>query len=63
MKKRLVRKDKKFLGVCGGLGDYFDKDPTFIRILFIASVLLFGTGILLYFIMAIVMPDETNSPN
>lgn len=42
-----------------GLGDYFDQDPTFIRILFVASVLLFGTGVLLYIIMAIVMPDET----
>jgi phage shock protein C len=60
MQKRLVRKNKKFLGVCGGLGDYFDQDPTFIRILFVASVLLFGTGVLLYIIMAIVMPEEAN---
>ena len=60
MKKRLVRKNKKFLGVCGGLGDYFGQDPTLIRIIFVASVLLFGSGILLYIIMAIVMPDETN---
>ena len=59
MQKRLVRKNKKFLGVCGGLGDYFDQDPTLIRILFIAAVLLFGTGVLLYIVMAIVMPDET----
>jgi phage shock protein C len=60
MQKRLVRKNKKFLGVCGGLGDYFDQDPTFIRILFVASVLLFGSGVLLYIIMAIVMPEEAN---
>lgn len=59
MQKRLVRKNKKFLGVCGGLGDYFDQDPTLIRILFVAAVLLFGTGVLLYVVMAIVMPDET----
>ncbi len=59
MQKRLVRKNKKFLGVCGGLGDYFDQDPTLIRILFVAAVLLFGTGVLLYIVMAIVMPDET----
>ncbi len=59
MQKRLVRKDKKIFGVCGGLGDYFDQDPTLIRILFIAAVLLFGTGVLLYIIMAIAMPDET----
>lgn len=60
MKKRLVKKNKKIFGVCGGLGEYFNTDPTLIRILFVASVLLLGTGILLYIIMAIVMPDETN---
>jgi phage shock protein C len=59
MQKRLVKKDKKIFGVCGGLGDYFDIDPTIVRVLFVASVLLFGTGILLYIIMAIVMPDES----
>ncbi len=60
MQKRLVKKNKKLFGVCGGLGEYFNTDATLIRILFVASVLLFGTGILLYIIMAIVMPDETN---
>jgi phage shock protein C len=59
MQKRLVKKDKKLLGVCGGLGDYFDVDPTIVRILFVAGVLLFGSGILLYIIMAIIMPDES----
>lgn len=58
--KKLVKKDKKIFGVCGGLGDYFEIDPTIIRILFIASVLLFGGGVLLYLIMAIVMPDESS---
>jgi len=62
MNKRLVRKDKKFLGVCGGLGDYFDQDPVLFRVLFVAAVLLFGSGVLLYFILAIVMPDETKLP-
>jgi len=58
MKKRLVKKEKKIFGVCSGLGEYFDIDPTIIRVLFLASVLLFGTGVLLYIILAIVMPDE-----
>ncbi len=61
MKKRLVKKEKKIFGVCSGLGDYFDIDPTVIRILFLAGVLLFGTGILLYIILAIVMPDESSA--
>ncbi len=59
MKKRLVKKEKKIFGVCSGLGDYFDIDPTIIRVIFLASVLLFGTGLLLYIILAIVMPDES----
>ena len=58
MVKKLVKKDKKIAGVCGGLGDYFEIDPTLIRVLFLASVLIFGTGILLYIILAVVMPDE-----
>ena len=57
MQKRLVKKDKKIFGVCGGLGEYFDIDPTIVRIIFLASVLIFGTGLLLYLILAIVMPD------
>ncbi len=61
MKKRLVKKDKKIFGVCSGLGEYFEIDPTIVRILFLASVLLFGTGVLLYIILAIVMPDEPTS--
>ena len=56
MQKRLVKKDKKIFGVCGGLGEYFDIDPTIVRIIFLASVLIFGTGLLLYLILAIVMP-------
>ena len=59
MKKRLVKKERKIFGVCSGLGDYFDIDPTVVRVLFLASVLLFGTGLLLYIILAIVMPDES----
>ena len=61
MQKRLVKKDKKIAGVCGGLGAYFDIDPTLVRVLFLASVLIFGTGILLYIILAIVMPDEESA--
>ena len=61
MHKKLVKKDKKIAGVCGGLGDYFDIDATLIRVLFLASVLMFGTGVLLYIILAIVMPDETTA--
>lgn len=49
--------DRVLLGVCGGLGDYFNIDSTIIRIIFI--ILAFnGIGILLYIIMALIMPNE-----
>jgi phage shock protein PspC (stress-responsive transcriptional regulator) len=58
MHKRLVKGEKKLFGVCSGVAAYFDIDPTVVRLLFVASVLLFGTGLLLYLIMAIVMPEK-----
>jgi len=58
MAKRLVKGEKKLFGVCSGLADYLDIDPTVIRILFIAGFLFFGTGLLLYIIMAFVMSDK-----
>ncbi len=58
MQKKLVRKDKKIFGVCGGLGDYFGIDPTIIRVLFLIAVIGYGGGLLLYLILAIVMPEE-----
>lgn len=58
MAKRLVKGDKKIFGVCSGLADYFDLDPTVMRLIFIVAFLFFGTGLLLYIIMALVMPDK-----
>jgi len=59
MEKRLVKsKEQKIFGVCGGLGDYFSIDPTIIRIAFLLGFVMFGTGLLLYIILAIVMPSE-----
>jgi phage shock protein PspC (stress-responsive transcriptional regulator) len=58
MAKRLYKgSDKKLFGVCSGLGDYFDIDPTIIRVIFVFAFLVFGTGLLLYIILAIVMTD------
>ena len=58
MQKKLVRKDKKIFGVCGGLGDYFGIDPTIVRVLFLVMVIGYGSGLLLYIILALVMPVE-----
>ncbi|MGE5530718.1 MAG: PspC domain-containing protein [Bacteroidota bacterium] len=59
--KKLYRSnsDKMIAGVCGGLGKYFGIDPTLIRLVFALLVVFgVGSGILLYIILAIVMPLE-----
>ena len=43
--------DKKIAGVCGGLAEYFDLDPTLVRVLWLLLVLFAGTGVLVYFIL------------
>ena len=45
-------------GVAGGLAEYFDIDPTLVRILFAVSVAFGGTGILAYVILWIVVPEQ-----
>jgi phage shock protein C len=54
--KKLSRKEGKILGVCAGLGDHFDLDPTIVRIAFILFSFFGGSGILLYLILALIMP-------
>lgn len=54
--KKLVRKQGKLLGVCAGLGDYFDLDPTVVRVAFLLLLFFAGGGVLLYLILALVMP-------
>ena len=56
--KRLYRSstEKKILGVCGGIAEYFNVDPTLIRLGVVAIALMFGTGLLAYLIAAFVMP-------
>mgnify|MGYP000996438300 FL=1 len=59
--KRFYRSkdEKKIAGVCGGLGEYFDKDPVFFRIIFVLITFFPPTcGILLYLIMWFVVPKK-----
>ncbi|MFP4111715.1 MAG: PspC domain-containing protein [Candidatus Woesearchaeota archaeon] len=51
------KQNRVIAGVCGGLGEYFDIDPTIIRLLFVLAF-FFGSGFLAYIIMWIVMPEE-----
>ena len=48
--------DHKIVGVCGGLGEYFQMDSLFFRILFLVIILLGGMGILIYLVMWIIVP-------
>lgn len=60
MKKRLYKSstDKKVCGVCGGIANYFDVDPTAIRLIWVIFTLVGGSGLIAYIIAAIIMPDE-----
>ena len=49
-------KDKKLCGVCGGIAEYFDMDPTVVRVIWLVLVLCAGTGLLAYIIAALLMP-------
>ena len=65
MNKKLYRSiaNKKLCGVCGGIGEYFDLDPTLIRILWIVFAFLGGSGLLAYIICAIIMQTQDQLPN
>jgi phage shock protein PspC (stress-responsive transcriptional regulator) len=55
---RRSRQDRVIGGVCGGLGRYFNTDPIFFRIGFIALAFLGGAGLLLYLAALLLMPAE-----
>ncbi len=58
--KRLYRSrtDRILGGVCGGLADYFNLDPSLVRLLWVIFCLGFGTGVLAYIIAWIIIPEE-----
>ena len=64
MKNRIYRsRDERVIwGVCGGLGKYFDVDPTLIRIIAVLTLFCAFTGILIYIILAIIIPLEPYEP-
>lgn len=61
MKKKLLRsvRDRKLGGVCGGLAEYFDIDPTIVRLAWaFVSLVSVGVGVLAYFIAWIIVPED-----
>jgi phage shock protein C len=64
--KKLTRSstDKYIMGVCGGVAEYFNIDPTVVRLIWAAgSLISAGAGILLYIIACVLMPAEDDGYN
>ena len=60
MAKKLYRSERnRFIGgVCGGIAEYFDIDPTLVRLAFLFIVFARGAGILAYVVAWIVIPEK-----
>ena len=58
--KQLMRSksDRQVAGVCGGVANYLDMDPSIVRILWILFCLAGGSGVLVYIVMAMLIPEE-----
>jgi phage shock protein C len=65
--KKLYRstKNRMLAGVCGGIAEYFELDPTIIRVLFVLLSVFAGGGILAYIILWLLIPQEpeTSEPD
>ena len=60
MEKRLYKSasNRVLCGVCGGIGEYFNVDPTIIRLLWLVLICGWGIGILFYIIAAVIIPES-----
>ena len=61
-KKRLTKSktEKKIFGVCGGIAEYLDVDPTIVRLIWAGSVIVFGAGVIGYLAAALILPEDKN---
>ena len=58
-KQYRIEQGSKIWGVCGGIAEYFDIDPTLVRLAWVVFIALGGSGILAYIIAALVMPKKS----
>ncbi|MFI3175854.1 MAG: PspC domain-containing protein [Bacillota bacterium] len=60
MKKRLTRSKNNAMvaGVCSGIAEYFDLDPTIIRLAWVLFSFFGGSGLLVYLLCAFIVPSE-----
>ena len=49
-------------GVCGGIAEYFNIDPTIVRLIAAASCFFGGTGVVAYIVCAVIMPSPPDTP-
>ena len=58
--KRLYRsrEERMISGVCGGIAEYFEMDPTIIRLIFVLLAMAGGPGLIAYIILAIIIPEK-----
>ena len=63
MKKKLYRntKNKMIAGVCAGVADYFNIDPTIVRILWVLVGLMAFAGVILYIICMFIIPEKPDN--
>ena len=61
MKKRIYKnREKKMLcGVCAGVAEYFDIDPTIVRVIWGVGCFAWGAALIAYIVSAIVFPDKS----
>ena len=59
--KKFMRsgKDQKIGGVCAGVANYFDIDPTIVRVIWAVLAFCYGTGVLAYIILWLIAPVST----
>ncbi len=62
--KRLykARGERKVCGVCGGIAEYFNIDPTIVRLICLLLCIGYGSGLLIYIIAALVIPEPSVDP-
>ena len=54
-----IEEGKMLAGVCGGVAEYFNLDPTIDRVLWVLGSLFAGGGVILYIVMAIIVPTKS----
>jgi len=57
-KRLTLGEDKRICGVCSGLAEYLDMDPTLMRIIWVILFCIYGIGLFPYLVCALIMPKK-----